>query len=113
MLFFRRKLLLPEPDLSKPSGVKLSASPDLLRILSTRSSMNVLNSFGASSGCNLAGTQNNLEASFSSSDPFGATVGITPPKEGRSGSAVSTFIDIRRMACKLLNSCATAAGLDS
>jgi hypothetical protein len=110
ILFFRRKPPLAlEPDRSRPSGERLSSLPLLLLTLSTRSSTKVLNSFGANSGWSLAGTQNILPGSSSSAECPGATVG----KEGRSGSAVSTFIDIRLIACKLLNSCATAAGLDS
>ncbi|KAI7340978.1 hypothetical protein KC340_g139 [Hortaea werneckii] len=102
--------LPPLPLLSNPSTDKLSLSPLRRLILSTRSSMNVLNSFGASSGWSEAGTQKSRDASSSSSPSWvlGATDGTTPPKEGRSGSALSTFMLIRRIACRLLSSSGTA-----
>lgn len=98
MLFFL--FIPPEFCRSKPSGASCCPSSDNLFIFSTLSSMNVLNSFGASSGCNRAGTQNSLEGSSSSESCEGGRAGIPKPgpKEGRSGSAVSTFIDMRRMA---------------
>jgi hypothetical protein len=79
-------------------------------------SRNDLNSFGASSGCKLAGTQNNRDASFSSAEGEGGRDGIEKllPKEGRSGSpAAATSIDMRRIAARLFSSWTTAAGLDS
>jgi hypothetical protein len=112
--FFLLKDPAPDPERLKLSGDNESSEPDLRLTLSTFSSMNVLNSFGANSGCSLAGTQNNFDGSSSSVKLAGATDGTLNPeaKEGRSGSE-ATSIDIRRIACRLLNSCATAAGLDS
>jgi len=77
----------------------------------TLSWMNVSKAFGASSGWTLAGTQNSRDGSSSSASCDGATVGTVQPelKEGRSGSAACTSIDILRMACRLLSSWATAA----
>jgi hypothetical protein len=106
----------PDPARSGPSGDRDEYSPDRRFMVCTRFSKNLLNSIGASSGCTFAGTQNSLEGSSSSSPPVGATVGMseTPWNDGRSGSLVlPTSIDIRRKACKLLSSWATAAGVDS
>lgn len=97
------RLRLPPPE--DPTESESPLSDDLFMVL-TLSWMNVLNSFGASSGCKRAGTQNNLDGSSSSASADGATGG-TPklePKLGRSGSMELTSIDMRLIACRLLNS---------
>lgn len=71
--FFRRRLTFPPSTLNELDGLdggpaKAESSPDLLLICSALLSRNVLNSLGASSGCNRAGTQNNLDASSSLAD---------------------------------------------
>lgn len=105
----------PAPSLCRPSADK-EPSPDLRLIEFTLLSMKVLNSVGANSGCIRAGTQNNRALSSPSAFPLGGALGMPKLelKEGRSGSpAVFAFIDMRRSACKLLNSWATASGFDS
>ena len=82
-------------------------------MVSTFSSMKVLNSLGASSGCKRAGTQKSLEGSSSSEKCCGGAGTLKDWKEGRSGSAVLTSMDMRRIACRLLSSWARPAGLDS
>ncbi|KAG9379980.1 hypothetical protein A1F94_008875 [Pyrenophora tritici-repentis] len=111
--FFRRNPA-PEPwRPTAPSGDSDSASPERRLVRSILSSMNVLNSMGASSGCSRAGTQNSFDAS-SSSDMAGGDGGeLADLNEGRSGSALLTPMDILRIACRLLSSCARPAGLDS
>lgn len=84
-----------------PSGDKESESPERRLILSTFSSINVLNSLGASSGCRRAGTQKSFEVSGSSSlsgESWGAVDRPNLLKDGRSGSDVFTSIDMRRIA---------------
>lgn len=99
---FLRLRLPPLPG----SAERDSPPKDERLIVLTLSWMNVLNSFGASSGCSRAGTQNNLEGSSSSSSCDGAidTAPKSAPKLGRSGSMELTSIDIRRIACRLLSS---------
>lgn len=95
-----------------PSGDSESESPERRLVLSILSSINVLNSIGASSGCKRAGTQKSFDSS--SSDTAGGEGGeLADWNEGRSGSALLTPIDILRMACRLLNSWARPAGLFS
>ena len=110
-LLFELREACREDNAEDPNEDK---SPDLLLICSALLSRNVLNSVGASSGCSLAGTQNNLEESSSDAvgeGAFGIAAGFNV---GRSGSpAAWTSIDILRNACRLLSSCATAAGLVS
>ena len=105
--FFRRRPP-PEPSRFRESGDSDDpSSPDRRLICFTLVSTNVLNSFGANSGCNLAGTQYSREAASSSSAWVGARVGMKEAllKDGKSGSpAALTSIDIRRKACRLLNS---------
>jgi len=84
---------------------RVERSPDRLFICSALPSRNVLNSFGASSGCNLAGTQNNLAESSSEAVGDGALGIAAGFRVGKSGSpAACTSIDILRRACRLLNS---------
>jgi hypothetical protein len=114
--FFRRSPPAEPWRPNGPSGDNVSESPERRLILSTFSSINVLNSLGASSGCRRAGTQNSFEASCSSSfsEKFCGALGRPNLlNDGRSGSEVFTSIDMRRIACRLLNSCANPAGLDS
>lgn len=113
MDFLRRS---PPVDPCPPkalSGDNESESPDLRLIVFTFSSMKVLNSLGASSGCSRAGTQNNLEGSSSSAMAGGEGGPLFDLNEGRSGSALLTPMDILRIACRLLSSWARPAGLDS
>lgn len=119
MDFFRRKPLFPrsglsEFDLEDEGEVNADNSPDRLRICSALLSRNVLNSFGASSGCRRAGTQNNREASSSLELAEGASGIPAALSCGKSGSSVApTCIDILLKACRLLSSWASPAGLDS
>jgi hypothetical protein len=116
MDFFRRNPMPESSELERDDWLeKEESSPDLLRICSALLSRKDLNSLGASSGWRRAGTQNNLDESSSLSDDDGAMPGIPAGlREGRSGSpAAATSMDILLRACKLLNSWATAAGLDS
>jgi hypothetical protein len=106
--------MLSELDRDDIGLVNADSSPDLLLICSALPSRNVLNSFGASSGCSRAGTQNSLDESSSLAVGDGA-LGIAAAFNcGRSGSSVApTDMDIRLSACRLLSSCASPAGLDS
>lgn len=106
--------ILSELDLDVEGDANAESSPDLLLICSALLSKNDLNSFGANSGWRRAGTQKSREASSSLACEEGA-LGIPAALScGKSGSSVApTLIDIRLRACRLLNSCATAAGLDS
>jgi hypothetical protein len=114
MDFFRRRLLPPASKLKEADKGEVGelggvldpeSSPDLLLICSALLSKNVLNSFGANSGCNRAGTQKSLDESSSLEVDDGA-LGIPAALIcGRSGSsAAPTLIDILLSACKLLNS---------
>lgn len=119
MDFFRLKPEFPpstlsELDLEDVGGLNADNSPDLRLICSALPSRNVLNSFGANSGCKRAGTQNNREESSSlevEDGAFGIPAALSCGKSG--SSAAPTFIDILLKACRLLNSCASPAGLDS
>jgi hypothetical protein len=94
--------------------VNAESSPDLRLICSALLSKNVLNSLGANSGCNRAGTQNNLDESSSLESGEGALGMLAALICGKSGSsAAPTCMDIRLSACRLLSSCASPAGLDS
>jgi hypothetical protein len=106
--------ILSELDLEDDGDANAESSPDLLLICSALLSKNDLNSFGANSGCRRAGTQKSREASSSLECDEGALGMPAALSCGRSGSSVApTLIDMRLRACRLLSSCATAAGLDS
>jgi hypothetical protein len=64
-------LILKELVLEDVGLAKAESSPDLRFICSALPSRKVLNSLGANSGCNRAGTQNRRESSSSLADAEG------------------------------------------